>query len=43
MQRIEDTKRLITKELDREIYEDKHIDINSVRQIFTKKKAEEEQ
>lgn len=43
MQKIEDTKRLITKELDRQLYEDKHIDINSVRQIFTKKKEEEEQ
>lgn len=43
MQKIEDTKRLITKELDRQLYEDKHIDINSVRQIFIKKKEEEEQ
>ena len=40
---IETTKYSIIKELDRQFHEDHRIDINSVRQIFVKKKAEEEQ
>ena len=42
-QKIEGTKRLIIKELDRQFEETKTFDINSVRQIFIKKKEEEEQ
>ena len=40
---IETTKYSIIKELDLQFHEDHRIDINSVRQIFIKKKEEEEQ
>lgn len=42
MDKIDMTKRLINKELNRQLDETKTIDINSVRQIFVSKKTEEE-